>query len=132
MAIQLTQLLLQNGTVCEFSTDQILESLTCGGVPNFQLVVMSACKSHDCAEMFVKAGIPHVVAINRWHSVLDIACHAFADMFYDALLKGHTVQDAFDKARTHVKHDVRLRIDHIQPTRLIAPSHSTKFRIMKS
>jgi hypothetical protein len=99
--------LLQDGYVNAYDKQKILDDLQGGRLIKPQLVVVSACKSHDCAQMFVKAQVPHVVAINRWHSVLDTACHVFANTFYNCLMNGQTVQSAFERAQIRVKHDVR-------------------------
>lgn len=104
----MTRILLsyQNGKVHKYSPKQIYETLVNGRLPSFRLVVLSACHSQECARMFVKAGIPHVIAIDLWHTVLDEACHEFSNVFYEALLKGHTVEESFNSARTYVKNAV--------------------------
>ncbi|KAL1515399.1 hypothetical protein AB1Y20_002027 [Prymnesium parvum] len=62
-----------------------------------QLVFMSACHSRGGGEAFVRAGVPHVVAVKRKERIQDRAAAIFAEAFYYALLRGgKTVRQAFD------------------------------------
>ena len=52
---------------------------------------------------FVKAGVPHVVAVKRSERIQDRAACIFAEAFYFALLRGaKTVRQAFDIGRSAV------------------------------
>ena len=58
---------------------------------------MSACHSRGGGEAFVRAGVPHVVAVKRAERIQDRAATIFAEAFYYALLRGgKTVRQAFD------------------------------------
>ena len=82
-----------------------------GGI---RLVFVSACFSESVADVFVSAGVPHVVAVSRSTKVLDHKAQDFAHSFYTALLRGDTVRQAFDIGRA--------RRVHVH-TGLFAPRH---------
>jgi hypothetical protein len=77
-----------------------------GGV---KLAFVSACHSEPTGEALVKAGIPHVVAVETPETILDNAAIIFAREFYRYLSAGRTVQDAFDIARAFLKSDPDFR-----------------------
>ncbi|GBG32001.1 Signal transducer and activator of transcription A [Hondaea fermentalgiana] len=63
------------------------------------VVFVSACFSHPIGDIFVQAGVKHVVAVRRDSRVADQVGRDFAKFFYDRLVTGDTVQDAFDYAQ---------------------------------
>jgi hypothetical protein len=63
-----------------------------------RLVVLSACHSSLAGEAFLKANVPHVVAVNYRHEILDDASRIFTLHFYEHLFSGRSVQQAFDEA----------------------------------
>ena len=50
--------------------------------------MVSACKSQPCGEIFVAAGVPHVVAIDKWRPMLDDAGHVFAQVSWLGAILG--------------------------------------------
>jgi len=82
---------------------QLLRSLLEAGERKVRLVVVSTCHSRRAGEAFVKAGVPHVVAIQVAEAVFDDAAREFARAFYLALLKGQTVAQAFAVGRSQVE-----------------------------
>jgi tetratricopeptide (TPR) repeat protein len=81
----------------------LLRSLLEAGEQKVRLVVVSACHSKRAGEAFVKAGVPHVVAIQMAEAVFDDAAREFARAFYLALLKGQTIAQAFAVGRAQVE-----------------------------
>jgi len=80
-----------------------LRSLLEAGERKVRLVVVSACHSRKAGQAFVKAGVPHVVAIRLEEPVFDDAAREFARAFYLALLRGQTVAQAFAIGRAQVE-----------------------------
>jgi hypothetical protein len=76
--------------------DTLTKLFAAGGTKGVQLVFVSACHSLIAGESFVKAGVPHVVAVRLETPVYDDAARTFAQQFYLALLAGKTVKQAFD------------------------------------
>ncbi|CAN0456944.1 unnamed protein product [Ectocarpus sp. 8 AP-2014] len=71
------------------------------GIVQTQLVVISSCSSEAVGNVFVAAGVPHVVAVKHKAGVTDEAARKFATVFYDALFENggrSTVKQAFDMA----------------------------------
>jgi tetratricopeptide (TPR) repeat protein len=66
-----------------------------------RLVVLSACKSADLAEMLVRKGVPAALAMQ--YSVLDESATQFAYTFYRALASGHPVDASLVEARQAMK-----------------------------
>ena len=67
-----------------------------------KLVFIAACHSEYAADVFVDAGVPHVVAVVRGEKVLDDAAALFARHFYYALVEGHTVRQSFDHGKAQL------------------------------
>jgi hypothetical protein len=78
------------------SGDDLREMLVASGADDLHLVVFNACRSHDQAEKLVE-----VVdcAIGTRDEVLDRSAIQFAGCFYDDLVHGLSVADAFERAR---------------------------------
>ncbi|CAN0116084.1 unnamed protein product [Ectocarpus sp. 8 AP-2014] len=71
------------------------------GIVQTQLVFISSCSSETSGNVFVAAGVPHVVAVRHNAGVTDEAARKFATVFYDALFENggrSTVKQAFDMA----------------------------------
>eukprot|EP00494_Astrolonche_serrata_P027131 UN27394 len=56
------------------------------------------CHSEDIGKEFVKAGVPHVIAVNNPYEVKDSLATKFARSFYESLLMNRTVKESFDRA----------------------------------
>lgn len=56
------------------------------GADGVEFVFVSACHSQSVGEAFVACGVPHVVAVQTSHAVLDKASRIFSQAFYTALL----------------------------------------------
>ena len=67
------------------------------------LVFVSACQSESVAEVFIGAGISHVIAIASEENVLESDATIFAELFYELLFSGQTVQWSFDAAYNRVR-----------------------------
>jgi hypothetical protein len=64
-----------------------------------RLVFVSACYSENTGNVFVNAGIPHVVAVKNANRVSNQAARDFTQTFYYSLMQKCTVQQAFDIAQ---------------------------------
>ena len=71
--------------------------------PPCQLALLNACHSQGLADEFLKAGVPHVIAINAEDTVLSLAAQCFSKHLYHALFNNYQVVDAFLHARNAVK-----------------------------
>lgn len=67
-----------------------------------KLAVVSACQSEEIGRIFGDAGIPVVIAVNSNEEIADEACKVFSKKFYDGLLKGSTISEAFKMAKNYV------------------------------
>jgi formylglycine-generating enzyme required for sulfatase activity/predicted ATPase len=63
--------------------------------PPCQLALLNACHSQGLADEFLRAGVPHVIAINAEDTILSLAAQCFAKHLYHALFNNHQVVDAF-------------------------------------
>ena len=98
---------------CHLIDGKFLERLIGISSP-FELAVISACYSEPIALMVNKAGVKHVVAINRHSPIQDKAATRFAGVFYRQLFSNDTVQHAFDTAKLLVEEDPQ--ISKLRPT----------------
>ncbi|KAJ0411079.1 hypothetical protein ATCC90586_008054 [Pythium insidiosum] len=73
-----------------------------------KLVFVSSCHSREVGEVFVQAGVQHVVCVRSGDKILDDASAHFASSFYHALLAGKTIHQAFDTARVRVEADLQI------------------------
>ncbi len=101
------------------------------GATPCRLAVLSACHSAGLADTLLALGVPHVVAIAADEAVLDLAARSFAQRFYPALLAGHPVADAFEKAKRAVGSDDKLRtMPDPAGWRTAAVAEAPKFRLL--
>lgn len=68
-----------------------------------QLVFVSSCHSENVANVFLEAGIKHVVAVHSDSLVVDASATMFAKHFYLSLFSGDTVRTAFEVAKAFVR-----------------------------
>lgn len=80
-----------------------LRELLVGRRAGTELAFVSACHSQEAGQAFVAAGVPSVVAIKLDSKVLDKQAMHFSRVFYEALLSGKTVKEAFDNAERNVR-----------------------------
>lgn len=75
------------------------------GKPNHQvkLAFVSACHSEKIGEIFLKAGVPIVIAVNSSQAILDKVCKNFCRTFYEQLLMGQSFNKAYKSATNVVK-----------------------------
>ncbi len=67
-----------------------------------RLAVLPSCKSQWAGEVFVDAGVPHVICINGAVDVQDVAVLRFTRALYTSLACGQSVQAAFLIAKQSV------------------------------
>ena len=86
-------------------TEEELHSLLRGvKLDKVRLVVASSCYSGQLADIFVKAGVKSVVAIDTRYQVSEAAASKFNIEFINNLTAGKTIKDAFEEARRLVGH----------------------------
>ncbi len=73
-----------------------------------QLALLNACHSSKLAQAFVKAKVPHVIAVNAEDKILDVAARCFSRRLYQALFNQEAIADAFLESRNAVKLDDEL------------------------
>lgn len=69
--------------------------------PQLKLVFLNGCNTQAQAKAYLNAGVPAVIATTC--SVADGQAMQFAKSFYDALTKGHTLEEAFIRAKGMMK-----------------------------
>ncbi|RHY62501.1 hypothetical protein DYB30_001032 [Aphanomyces astaci] len=82
-----------------------LQSILCSGLPSpsLKLVFVSSCHSRQVGEVFLRAGVQHVVCVKQNEKILDEVSIMFAQAFYHAILHGRTVPQAFAIAQSRVR-----------------------------
>lgn len=73
-----------------------------------KLVFVSSCHSKEIGEVFIQAGVAHVVCVRCDDKVLDESSSMFSYSFYHAALTGKTVHQAFEIARVRVSAEMRI------------------------
>jgi CHAT domain len=66
-----------------------------GRASEFKLAIISACQSESVAEAIFTIGVDFVIAIEGDQSVYEAAAVAFYRRFYQSLLTGNTLDQAF-------------------------------------
>lgn len=69
--------------------------------PQLKLVFLNGCNTQAQAVQYLDAGVPAVIATTC--SVADGQAMQFAEVFYTALAKGHTLEEAFVRAKGAMK-----------------------------
>ncbi|DBA01594.1 TPA: hypothetical protein N0F65_011350 [Lagenidium giganteum] len=88
-----------------------------------KLVFVSSCDSREMGEVFVQAGVSHVVCVRCDTKVLDESSSMFAHSFYHAVLSGKTVHQAFEIARVRVSAELRVPNNEGDKFVLLESSH---------
>lgn len=81
---------------------------TRGASGTLKLVFVSSCHSKEIGEVFIQAGVAHVVCVRCDDKVLDESSSMFSYSFYHAALTGKTVHQAFEIARVRVSAEMRI------------------------
>ena len=68
------------------------------GANSVRLAVVSACHGEVAGDVFIAAGVPHVVTIVKQQEVSDKAAQEFFIRFYSNLFIGSTVDESFNSA----------------------------------
>ena len=63
---------------------------------------LAVCDSEFAGHAFIEGGAKHVICVKRNQEVLDLASIDFTKSFYNSLITGKTVCEAFEKAKTDV------------------------------
>ena len=71
--------------------------------PQLKLVFLNGCNTQSQAIQYIDLGIPAVIATT--FSIEDGKARLFAEVFYEALVNGHTLQEAFILAKGTIKLD---------------------------
>ena len=84
--------------------ERILSSVK-NQLKNIDLVFASTCYSETLGELFLKYGINNVIYIQGKNPISDKAAVKFSQNFYNELIKGNTISDAFDKSKKLIQSD---------------------------
>ncbi|KAH9070197.1 hypothetical protein Ae201684P_002565 [Aphanomyces euteiches] len=76
---------------------------------SLKLVFIASCASANMAHAFVAHGIPHVVGTKLNTELEDKAAIAFTKDFFEDIVRGRTVREAFIRAQTTVAHLANTR-----------------------
>ena len=71
--------------------------------PNLDVVFVAACDSEFVGQIFLKCGAKHVICVKKDKFVLDEAAIVFTRMFYEKIIKGMNICDAFMQAKAVVE-----------------------------
>ena len=97
-----------------------------GASGEFPLAVVSACHSESVAASFFSAGAKHVVAIEGSQSVYEVAAVAFCRRFYQSLLTGRPLSEAFAAGQDALFTDPAMRQMGNQATQ----AEAAKFKLL--
>ncbi|PSB04421.1 NB-ARC domain-containing protein [Merismopedia glauca] len=92
-----------------FSEEELEIALSNHQQPPCQLALLNACHSEKLAQAFVKARVPHVIAVNAEDKILDVAARCFSRRLYQALFNQDSVANSFLSSRNAVKLDDNLK-----------------------
>ncbi|MBD2514720.1 CHAT domain-containing protein [Nostoc sp. FACHB-973] len=92
-----------------FSEEELAIALSNQQQPPCQLALLNASHSEKLAQAFIKAGVPHVIAVNAEDKILDIAARCFSRRLYQALFNQDSVVNSFLLSRNAVRLDDQLR-----------------------
>lgn len=81
---------------------------TRGASGTLKLVFVSSCHSKAIGDVFIQAGVAHVVCVRCDDKVLDESSAMFSHSFYHAALSGKSVHQAFEIARVRVSAEMRI------------------------
>ncbi|KAF1315224.1 hypothetical protein FI667_g16155, partial [Globisporangium splendens] len=90
------------------SSSRGFESSRGGPSGTLKLVFVSSCHSKAIGEVFIQAGVAHVVCVRCEDQILDESSSMFSHSFYHAALTGKTVHQAFEIARVRVRAEMRI------------------------
>lgn len=90
------------------SSSRSFGDATRGASGTLKLVFVSSCHSKEIGEVFIQAGVAHVVCVRCDDKVLDESSSMFSYSFYHAALTGKTVHQAFEIARVRVSAEMRI------------------------
>jgi formylglycine-generating enzyme required for sulfatase activity len=92
-----------------FSEEELAIALSNHQQAPCQLALLNACHSEKLAQAFVKADVPHVIAVNAEDKILDVAARCFSRRLYQALFNQDSVVNGFLISRNAVKLDDQLK-----------------------
>ena len=72
-------------------------------MPNLDVVFVAACDSEFVGKIFLKCGAKHVICVKKDRYVLDEAAIVFTQMFYEKMISGSNICDAFLMAKAVVE-----------------------------
>uniref|UniRef100_K3X8K1 NACHT domain-containing protein n=1 Tax=Globisporangium ultimum (strain ATCC 200006 / CBS 805.95 / DAOM BR144) TaxID=431595 RepID=K3X8K1_GLOUD len=90
------------------SSSRGFEASRGGPSGTLKLVFVSSCHSKAIGEVFIQAGVAHVVCVRCEDQILDESSSMFSHSFYHAALTGKTVHQAFEIARVRVRAEMRI------------------------
>lgn len=97
------------GMARPFSEEELAIALSNLKQAPCQLTLLNACHSEKLAQAFVKAEVPHVIAVNAEDKILDTAARCFSRRLYQALFNQNSVTYGFSVSRNAVKLDDELK-----------------------
>ncbi|MCS7286677.1 MAG: CHAT domain-containing protein [Anaerolineae bacterium] len=100
----------QAGNTRHLNGLQLQRVLNLAGHPEleFRLAVVTSCHSESVAAALYALNIPHIVAVDVGETIRQLAAIAFLRRFYEALLTGNTVAEAFRAGQSAVMLDEDL------------------------
>ncbi len=87
------------GCVYTLSEDRIREILKNEKMDLIDLVFIGACHSERLGKIFFESGVKNVICVQEMTKISDSGAQKFSTNFYEFLLKGDTVKDAFKKSK---------------------------------
>jgi hypothetical protein len=86
---------------------QILSSVS-DQLKNIDLVFVSTCYSENFGKLFLENQVKNVIYIQGKTPISDMVAVKFSAIFYDKLVKGCTIKDAFNKTKELIQSDKDL------------------------
>jgi energy-coupling factor transporter ATP-binding protein EcfA2 len=82
---------------------KLKELLTGTNLSDIRLVFINACHSEAIGRAFLELGVRSVIVASSEHKLNDEFAKVFSKLFYDELLEGKTIGEAFENARVQLK-----------------------------
>ena len=87
------------GCLYTLNEERIREILKNEKMNLIDLVFIGACHSERLGKIFFESGVKNVICVQEMTKISDLGAQKFSQNFYEFLLQGDTIQDAFNKSK---------------------------------
>ena len=96
---EMFKLCLENNGCADFIKEDRIKSVLNDAISKINLVFIGACDSEKLGYLFYKSGVKNVICVREMTKISDKGARNFSKKFYELLLKGDSVKEAFNKSK---------------------------------